>query len=116
MLFYITKIIITTLLVVLVSEITKRSSLLGGVLASVPLVSVLAMVWLYVETGDGAKVVALSNSIFWLIFPSLTLFVALPVLMKKGFGFYPSMAASIVMTVIAYYLMIAVAEKFGMKL
>jgi hypothetical protein len=116
MLYYITKIVITTLLIVLVSEISKRSTLIGGILASIPLVSVLAMVWLYVDTQDSAKVVALSNSIFWLIIPSLTLFVTLPLLIKKGFGFYPSMGVSVLMTLLAYYLIISAAEKLGIKL
>jgi hypothetical protein len=114
--YYVTKIVITTLLIVLISEISKRSTLVGGILASIPLVSVLAMVWLYVDTNDSEKVVALSNSIFWLILPSLTLFVTLPVLIKKGFGFYPSMSVSILMTLLAYYLIISLAGKIGFKL
>jgi hypothetical protein len=116
MLYYLTKIVITAVLVVLISEIAKRSTLTGGILASIPLVSVLAMVWLYVDTHDSAKVVALSYSIFWLILPSLTLFVMLPVLIKKGLGFYPSMTVSVLTTLFAYYLVIAAAGRFGIKL
>lgn len=114
--YYIAKIIITTLLIVLISEISKRSTLIGSILASIPLMSVLAMTWLYVDTGDNGKVIELSTSIFWLVIPSLTLFVSLPLLIKKGFGFYPSMAISIVSTIIAYYLMILILEKFGIRL
>ena len=62
--YYILKITITTLLIVLISEIAKRSSFVGAVLASVPLVSVLAMLWLYVDTEDISKVSALSSSFF----------------------------------------------------
>ncbi len=116
MIYYIAKIIITTILIVLISEIAKRSSLIGSILASIPLISILAMTWLYVDTGDNERVIALSTGIFWLVIPSLTLFVSLPLLMKKGIGFYPSMAISIALTLIAYYVMILILGKFGIKL
>lgn len=116
MAYYIVKIVITTVLIVLIAEISKRSTLAGSILASVPLISVLAMVWLYVDTGDTQRVATLSQSIFWLVIPSLTLFISLPLLLKKGVGFYPSMALAIVLTVSAYYTMITIAEKVGWKL
>ena len=116
MIYYIAKIVITTILIVLISEISKRSTLIGSILASIPLMSVLAMTWLYVDTGDNTKVIELSTGIFWLVIPSLTLFISLPLLIKKGIGFYPSMAMSMILTIIAYYLMILVLAKFGIKL
>ena len=116
MLYYATKVIITALLIVLISEISKRSTVAGSILASIPLVSVLAMMWLYIDTQSSEKVSALAGSIFWLIIPSLTLFVSLPWLLKKGIGFYPSMALSIFLTVLAYYLMIFLLEKLGIHL
>ena len=116
MAWYIIKVIITALLVVLIAEISKRSSLIASILASVPLVSVLAMMWLYVDTKDTNKISALSTGIFWLVIPSLALFVTLPVLLKKEINFYISMGASIAITVICYYLMIIVLGRFGIKL
>lgn len=116
MAYYIVKIIITALLVVLIAEISKRSSLIASILASVPLVSVLAMIWLYVDTKDTARISALSSGIFWLVIPSLALFVTLPVLLKKEINFYISMGVSIAITVICYYLMITVLGRFGIKL
>jgi hypothetical protein len=71
-------------LVLAISEIARRSSFAGALLASIPLVSVLAIIWLYVDTKDVAKVSALSTSVFWLVLPSLVLFVTLPVLLKKA--------------------------------
>ena len=91
MIYYITKIAITVLLVIVISEISKRSTLIGVILASIPLVSVLAMIWLFVDTRDVGKVAALSTSVFWLVIPSLALFLVLPVLLKKGINFPMSM-------------------------
>jgi len=114
--YYITKLIITTLLIVLISEIAKRSSLVGALLAAVPLVSILAMTWMYVDTNSSNSAVEFSNRIVWLIAPSMTLFILFPILIKRGMSFYPSMAIAVVSTIIAYYLMILILEKFGIKM
>ena len=114
--YYAFKILTTVLLVVLVSEIARRSSFYGALLASVPLVSVLAMIWLYVETKDSAGVAALSSSIFWLVLPSLALFVALPLLLKAGVNFYLSMLLGVIATVLAYWMLLAVLPRFGIHL
>ena len=114
--YYITKIVISVLLIIAISEIAKRSTLLGGILASVPLVSVLAMIWLYVETRDIERVAVLSSSVFWLVIPSLALFLILPVLLKKGLQFYISLGLSLTITVICYFIMIAILHKLGIRL
>ena len=85
-------------------------------MAAIPLVSILAMTWMYVDTNDSSSAVAFSKNIIWLIAPSMTLFLVFPILIKKGFGFYPSMFVSVVMTIFAYYSVIFLLEKFGVKL
>lgn len=116
MIYYLTKIAITTVLIVAISEIAKRSTFIGALLASIPLVSVLAMLWLYVDTKDVAKISALSISVFWLVLPSLVLFLTLPLLLKQGLSFYPSISLSILFTIGAYWLMVIVLNHFGVKL
>src|SRR5215217_727460 len=96
--YYAVKIAITVALIVAVAEVAKRSSLAGAILASVPLISVLAMVWLYVETRDVAQVAGLARSIGWLVLPSLALFIALPLLLGRGYNFYLSLVVSIGLT------------------
>jgi hypothetical protein len=110
------KIAVTTVLIVAISEIARRSSFVGAILASIPLVSVLAMLWLYIDTKSVDKVSALSTSVFWLVLPSLVLFVALPVLLKYGLNFYLSMGISIVLTVTCYWIMVVGLDQFGIKL
>ena len=116
MTYYLVKIAVTTVLIVLIAEIAKRSSFVGALLASVPLISVLAMIWLYVDTKDVAKVSALATSVFWLVLPSLALFVTLPVLLKQGLDFYLSMSISIGVTLGCYFLMISLLNHYGVKL
>lgn len=116
MTYYLVKIVITTLLVVAISEIAKRSSLVAAVLASIPLISVLAMFWLYVDTRDAARVSTLASSVFWLVLPSLVLFLALPLLLKQGLNFYLSMGIAIGLTGGSYFLMLALLHHFGIRL
>jgi hypothetical protein len=103
-------------ILVAVSEIAKRSSLLGGLLASLPLTSLLAFIWLWQDTRDTAKVAALSTSILWLVLPSLVLFLVLPVLLKRGVQFYPALGLAVAAMLAIYGVMLAVLGRFGVKL
>ncbi len=116
MVYYLVKIAVTTILVVAISEIARRSTLVGAILASIPLVSVLAMFWLYIDIKSVDKVSALSTSVFWLVLPSLVLFVALPILLKQGLNFYLSIGISITLTVMCYWIMVLALDQFGIKL
>jgi len=116
MLAAVTKIAVTAVLVVAISEAAKRSSMLGAVLASIPVTSVLAMIWLYADTGDAAKVADLASGIFWLVLPSLVLFITLPLLIRAGFAFVPSLAASLALTVASYFVMLVALKLFGIEL
>jgi F0F1-type ATP synthase assembly protein I len=116
MIYPVLKVVISALIILAVSELSKRSSFIGGLLASLPLVSLLAMIWLYRETHDAAKVAALSISIFWLVLPSLVLFVILPILLKRQIPFYPALGLSILGMLAVYALMIFVLNKAGVKL
>jgi hypothetical protein len=114
--YYLVKIAITTILIVGISEIAKRSTFVGAILASVPLISVLAMIWLYIDTKDVTRVSNLSISVFWLVIPSLALFLALPLLLKQGLNFYLSISISIGFTIGCYWIMVSALEHFGVKL
>lgn len=114
--FYVLKVLVTSILVVAISEISKRSSFLGALLASIPLISIMAMIWLYIETKDTAKVSALSTSVLWLVIPSLALFATLPPLLKSGMNFYLGMVISIGITGGIYFLLLPILGKFGIIL
>lgn len=112
---YIIKTVISAVVIVAVSEISKRSSLIGGILVSLPVVSILALVWLWLDTGSKESVASLSRNVFWMVLPSLVLFISLPLLLKKmGLGW--AMALSALLTIGAYYLMILILNALGVKL
>lgn len=116
MLYVTIKVLLTSVLVVAVSEAAKRSALFGALIASLPLTSILAMLWLYVDTGDTEKIARLSTGVFWLVLPSLVLFLSLPVLLRAGLGFYPSLSASIGLTIGAYFAMLYGLGLAGIKI
>jgi uncharacterized membrane protein (GlpM family) len=114
---YIIKIVLTTALVVVISEVSKRSSLVGGLLASLPLVSFLALFWLHFDTRDVGKVAALSSSIFWLVLPSLVFFIALPpLLLKLKLNFYLSFGLATALMLACYGAMLVALKKVGLNL
>jgi uncharacterized membrane protein (GlpM family) len=108
---YIIKIAISALVIVAVSEISKRSSFLGGLLASIPIVSFMAMIWLYVDTKDVDKVARLSINIFWLVLPSLVFFLALPWLLRMRVQFVASFVLSAAVMLLFYGVIIVLARK-----
>jgi hypothetical protein len=117
MIYYSIKVLATAGLIVLVGEIIKRGHLFGGaLLASLPLTSLLIMVWLYLETGDPLRVAALSTGIFWMILPSLVLFLLLPVLIKAGWGFWLGLPTAVLATILCYGVMLVILKQFGVKI
>ncbi|MGD9784328.1 MAG: DUF3147 family protein [Hyphomicrobiaceae bacterium] len=107
------KALITTVLVIAITEAAKRSTLFGALVASLPLTSLIAIVWLWGDTGDARRIADLSSQIFWLVLPSLVLFVALPLLLRAGVQFWPSMAIASGLTVAAYLGMVALLTRSG---
>lgn len=100
------KVIITALVVAGVSELSRRYSLIAAALASLPLTSILAMMWTYQDTKDTQAIIDLSYGILWLIVPSCFFFVMLPVLLKSGVKFYPALALSCIAMSAGYGLFI----------
>ena len=110
------KVLLTAVLVVATSEVAKRSTVFGGILASLPLTSLLAFIWLYGETGDTGKVASLSYSVFWYVLPSLVLFIVLPLLLACDVNFWLSLVIACAVTAAAYALTASLLARFGVTL
>lgn len=111
----ITKYLITAAIVVAVSEIAKRSDRLGGLLAALPLVTLLAMTWLYLDRQPMEKIANHAWYTFWYVLPTLPMFLAFPWLLSR-IGFWPSMAASAVLTVLCFIGLNSALRPFGVNL
>jgi len=111
----ITKYLLTAAVVVLVSEAAKRSDKLGGFVAALPLVTVLALIWLYVEKQPQTKIANHAWYTFWYVVPTLPMFLAFPFLLGR-IGFWPTLAASVVITVACFGLFALALRPFGIQL
>jgi len=114
--YIILKLIISSGIITLVSEVSKKSSLIGGLIASIPMISILSMIWLYIDSKDIEKVKHLSTSIFWMVIPSLTLFLSLPILINIGFNFWYSLIIASILTIGFYILTILILSFYGIKI
>jgi hypothetical protein len=116
MLYLIVKAALSGLIIMAASELARRVPTYGALLLSLPLVSILAMIWLWHDTGDNARIAALSEGTFWLVLPTLPLFLVLPAMLRHGVGFWISLATVCAMTVALYLLTLWLLPKFGIKL
>ena len=109
---YAAKTLISLAVILVASEIAKRSTLFGALIASLPLTSLLVIVWLYRDTGDAVRIAAMSMSIFWLVLASLPLFLVLPALLRHGVGFWPSLGLASLSAVVCVTAVNAVLARF----
>jgi len=116
MVWYIIKLFLTAGIIVIISEVSKRLPLLGSLIASLPLVSVLGMIWMYGETKDLIRIADHAEGTFWYVLPSLPMFLLMPFLLRKGISFPAALSAGIALTGVLYFMMTKVLEKFGMNL
>lgn len=113
---FLIKIIISALIIALVSEIARRFTFVAAIIASLPLTSMLAIIWLYRDTKDIQKIIDLSSNIFWAVLPSLLFFVVLPILLKMGFKFSSAMFISSVVMFLGYTIYALFLTKVGIKI
>lgn len=110
------KTIISAVLIATIANVSKRLPTLGAIIASLPLTSILAMIWLYQDTKDVEKVAELSISIFWVVIPSVVFFLALNILLKKQWNFYLAIICSSIIMAITYYIYIYILRYFKVNI
>jgi hypothetical protein len=116
MLYLVIKAAVSGLLIGAVSEIAKRSPAFGALVVSLPLVSILSMIWLWTDTGDEQRVASLAETTFWFVVPTLPMFLILPMLLRHGTGFWIALTASCSVTIVLYFLTAWVIAKFGVNI
>jgi hypothetical protein len=110
------KALVSGVIVAAVSEIARRYPTTGALVASLPLVSVLGMLWLWNDRPDRANMAVHSAATFWYVLPSLPMFLVLPALLRAGLNFHLSLLLGCLLTIVLYLTMIAIAPRFGLKL
>ena len=110
------KTVLSALIIVTISEIAKRSPALGALIASLPLVSVLGMVWLWRDTQDTARLADHAQATFWYVLPSLPMFLLIPFMLRSGAPFWLALGAGVILTAGLYLAMTAILGRFGVSL
>ena len=113
---FLTKTIVSALIIAGVSELAKRFIPVAAILASLPLTSILAMIWLYGDTRDAQKISRLSTGIFWAVLPSLLFFLVLPFLLKSGIHFPWALLISCGIMFLGYTVYVLLLDSFGIKI
>jgi hypothetical protein len=104
MIFFWLKVGLSALILSAVSTLAKQNTVWAGILASLPIVSILALIWLFSETQDSDKIIRLSYSIFWMVLPSLSLFLFLPMLLRQNWPFFWALVTACLLTAGCYYI------------
>ena len=104
------------ILIAIISEVAKRYPGFGGLIASLPLVSVLGMIWLWRDKPDALNMADHAEATFWFVLPSLPMFLLIPLLLRHGIGFWVALLAGCVLTVALYGLMVWAGPRFGLRL
>lgn len=116
MLYLLAKAILSAVLIVAASEIAKRYPGFGALIASLPLVSVLGMMWLWSDRPDPENMARHASATFWYVLPSLPMFLLIPMLLRHGIGFWPSLALGCALTMTLYSAMVWVGPRLGLPL
>jgi hypothetical protein len=116
MLYLVIKAALSGVIIAAVSEIARRSPGFGALVASLPLVSILGMMWLWRDTHDAGRLAAHAEATFWFVLPSLPMFLAIPAMLRRGVPFWGALGAGCVLTVGLYLGMTWAGPRLGLKL
>ena len=116
MMFIISKYLITAFIVVFVSEVAKRSDKIGALISSLPLVTILVMIWLYIENQSIEKIANHALYTFWYVIPSLPMFLVIPYLISENYSFLASLFIGIIISLICFVIVTYIAKYFGVYL
>lgn len=116
MLYLAIKALVSGVIIALVSEIARRYAGFAALVASLPLISILGMIWLWRDTADPVRLAAHAEATFWFVLPSLPMFLLVPLLLRQGVGFWTALGAGCALTIALYFLMIAAMGRLGVTL
>lgn len=114
--YLIIKAALSGIIIAVVSEVAKRYPGFGGLIASLPLVSVLGMIWLWRDRPDAINMAAHAEATFWFVLPSLPMFLVIPAMLRHGFGFWVSLALGCALTIALYGMMVWAGPRLGLRL
>jgi hypothetical protein len=113
---FITRALLSGVIIALIAIIGRKAPTLAALVASLPLISILGMIWLWRDTADAALLANHAEATFWYVLPSLPMFLLIPWLLRSGYSFWAALGAGIILTVLLYLMTIGIAARFGVRL
>ena len=113
--FVFVKTLLSAVIITAISEVAKRSPAFAALIASLPLISVLGMLWIYQESNDIPRIAAHAEATFWFVLPSLPMFLLLPLMLRNGIGFYLALTLNCALTALLYFTMVRLGAYFNLK-
>jgi hypothetical protein len=113
---FITRALLSGFIIALIALIGRKAPAAAALLASLPLISILGMIWLWRDTGDSELLANHAEATFWYVLPSLPMFLVMPWMLRSGYSFWLALAAAVVMTFLLYLVTIGIAARFGVRL
>jgi len=110
------KALISGAIIAVVSEVAKRQPGVGALIASLPLISVMGMIWLWRDKPDAANMAHHSTATFWYVLPSLPMFLLIPALLSRGYAFWTALGLGCLLTIVLYVAMVWIAARLGVDL
>ncbi len=116
MFYAVIKALLSGVIVLVVSEVAKRNPGWGALIASLPLISILGIIWLWRDTGDPVRIANHAEATFWFVLPSLPMFLVFPALLRSNVAFWPALGLACLVTLGLYALMVWLLPRFGITL
>jgi len=110
------KIIVNVALITGITEVVKRNIIAAALLGALPIVSIISMIWMHVEGQEVEKISDYSTATFWLVLPTLPMFLVFPALVKGGLAFWPALTISVVSMLLLYGLLVLLLKATGLAL
>ena len=113
---FITRALLSGLIIALIALIGRRAPAVAALVASLPLISILGMIWLWRDTGDRTLLANHAEATFWYVLPSLPMFLVIPWMLRSGYSFWLALGVAVIMTILLYLATIGIAARFGVRL
>lgn len=113
---FLTRAVLSGIIIALIALVARRNPAAGALIASLPLISLLGMIWLWHDTHDPIRMASHVEATFWYVLPSLPMFLVIPAMLRHGISFWPSLIAGCILTVLLYLVTIIIAARFGVNL
>lgn len=108
--------LLSGVIIAIVSVVSRRYPALGALIASLPLISVLGMIWLWNDKPDAENMAKHAEATFYYVLPSLPMFLLIPALLRRGISFPPALIAGCAMTILLYLATVAITARLGIRL